>query len=406
MVLTSLGQPRRLRSSHVRQVMVDLNRLAALFDELYGSRPRIFSAPGRVNIIGEHTDYNEGFVLPMAIDRRTDVGIARRDDRRVRVKSLLLDDDGEFNLDDRSTKLEKKWLLYIAGVAWSLIDQGVKLSGADLIIQSQVPIGGGLSSSAALEVATGKALIAVADAHVDDVVLALAAQEGENKFVGARVGIMDQLTSVRGLKEHALLIDCRSLEAKPISLGIPNTAIVVCDTNVKHDLASSAYNERREECERGVELLRQKLPHIRSLRDVTVADLQKYESELPEPIRRRCRHVVTENERTLKAADALAAGDWRTLGRLMRESHESLRDDYEVSSRELDVMVEKASRHPACIGTRMTGGGFGGCTINIVWRPQETSFRNSMIDEYRAATGIQPDVYEVKANDGARVEVV
>jgi galactokinase len=386
--------------------MVDLNQLRSLFEELYGSTPSIFSAPGRVNLIGEHTDYNGGFVLPMAIDRRTYVAIGKRNDRHVRVKSLVLKEDGEFDLDARLLTSEGKWIRYVAGVAWTLVEHGLKLTGADLLIDSDVPIGSGLSSSAALEVATGKALATTAALKIDDVALALAAQQAETVFVGTRVGIMDQLTAVLGRKEHALLIDCRSLEAKPISLAHLKATMVVCNTNVKHDLASSAYNERRAECERGVEHFRQKLPHIRSLRDVTLDQFRKYEGDLPDPVRRRCRHVITENDRTLKAAEALRAGDRETLGSLMKASHESLRDDYEVSSRELDAMVGIALRHEAVIGARMTGGGFGGCTINVVRPDAVEDFSAFVRAEYRAATTIEPDVYVVNADEGAREEIV
>ena len=385
--------------------MVDVNHLRSVFEEIYGSVPRVFSAPGRVNLIGEHTDYNQGFVLPMAIDRRTYVAIGKRNDGRVRAKSLVLKEDGEFELDDRSLASERKWLRYVAGVAWTLTEQGLKLTGADLLIDSDVPIGGGLSSSAALEVATGKAFATIADVNIDDVALALAAQQAETVFVGARVGIMDQLTAVLGRREHALLIDCRSLEANPISLAQLKATMVVCNTNVKHDLASSAYNERRAECEVGVEQLQQKLPHIRSLRDVTLAQFWKYEADLTELVRRRCRHVITENDRTLKAAEALRAGDPETLGSLMKASHESLRDDYEVSSHELDAMVEVAGRHEAVIGARMTGGGFGGCTINVVRPDAVEDFSGFVRDEYRAATNLEPDICVVKADEGAREEV-
>lgn len=385
--------------------MVDVNHLRSVFEEMYGSVSRVFSAPGRVNLIGEHTDYNEGFVLPLAIDRRTYVAIVKRNDRRVRAKSVVLNEEGEFDLDEPSRTLETKWLRYVAGVAWTLVEQGLDLAGADLLIDSEVPIGGGLSSSAALEVATGKALTTIGAVNIDGVALALAAQKAETIFVGARVGVMDQMTAVLGRKEHALLIDCRSLEAKPIPLANFNATLVVCNTNVKHDLASSAYNERRAECERGVELLRRKLPHISSLRDVTLDKFRKCEVDLPEPVRRRCRHVITENDRTLKAAEALQAGDRERLGSLMKASHESLRDDYEVSSSELDTMVEIAWRHEAVFGARMTGGGFGGCTINVVRPDGVEDFSKLVRNEYRAATNVEPDIWVVQADEGAREEV-
>ena len=386
--------------------MVDLNRLAAGFKERYGTTPRVFSAPGRVNLIGEHTDYNDGFVLPMAIDRRTFVAIAPREDRRVRVAAVAMNDAAGFKIDEPTDLSSHKWAKYVAGVAWTLQRRGIDLRGADMMIDSDVPIGAGLSSSAALEVAAGKALIAIADVTIDPKQLALAAQKAEHDFVGAKVGIMDQLAATFGQRQHALLIDCRSLETKEIPLANLHAAIVVCQTNVKHELASSAYNQRRAECEQGVELLRHRLPNIHALRDVSVADFERYENELPEPLRRRCRHVITENARTLKAAKALEDGDRDQLGELMHWSHESLRTDYEVSCRELDMMVEIASRHGGVFGARMTGGGFGGCTINIVRKEALESFTHTVTRDYRAATDLDPDVYVVNAGDGAREEFV
>jgi galactokinase len=386
--------------------MVDLHRLVVQFAERYGATPRVFSAPGRVNIIGEHTDYNDGFVLPMAIDRRTFVAIAPREDRTVRVASVVVNDATEFKIDETADLSTHKWAQYVAGVAWTLQTRGIALRGADLLIDSNVPIGGGLSSSAALEVATGKALTTIANAKIDAKELARAAQKAEHDFVGAKVGIMDQLAATFGRKGHALLIDCRSLEMKQISLANLNAAIVVCNTNVKHELASSAYNQRRAECEQGVELLRTRLTKIRALRDVSVASFEEYADELPQPIRRRCRHVVTENDRTLRAAAALERGDREQLGELMRASHESLRDDYEVSCRELDTMVEIASRQDGVFGARMTGGGFGGCTINVVRGDNVHSFTQSVAKEYRDAMQIDPDVYIVCADDGVREEIV
>lgn len=386
--------------------MVDPNRLVVEFTQRFGTKPRVFSAPGRVNIIGEHTDYNDGFVLPIAIDRRTFVAIAPREDRIVRVASVVVNDATEFKTDEPADLSAHKWAKYVAGVAWSLQTRGVVLRGADLLIDSDVPIGGGLSSSAALEVATGTALTTISGASISRNELARAAQKAEHDFVGAKVGIMDQLAATWGRKGNALLIDCRSLETKQISLANLNAAIVVCNTNVKHQLASSAYNQRRAECEQGVELLRQRLPDTTALRDVSVADFEKYAHELPEPVRRRCRHVVTENSRTLKAAEALGRGDREQLGQLMRASHESLRDDYEVSCRELDLMVEIASLQDGVFGARMTGGGFGGCTINIVRGDHGHEFAEAVAEQYRAATQITPDIYTVGADDGAREEIV
>ena len=382
--------------------MVDRIALANNFADVYGAQPKIFSAPGRVNLIGEHTDYNEGFVLPMAIDRRTYVAAAPGTDRRVRVHTLDLDDSAEFDLDQPTTEIEKRWLAYVAGTTWVLKRRQLDLCGADLMITSDVPIGGGLSSSAALEVSTGQALVTIAGTEIDPVALALAAQEAENVFVGARCGNMDQLTATLGQRDHALLIDCRSLQTKQIELSKLDVQIVVCNTNVKHELASSAYNQRRSECEQGVEILKKKLPSIKALRDVSIEDFMTHENDLPEPIRRRCRHVVTENERTLRAAAACARGDKTQMGKLMKESHESLRDDYEVSCLELDTMVELAWSHPAVFGSRMTGGGFGGCSVNLVAPQRVNDFTEFIADRYREATQINPDIFAVKADDGVR----
>jgi len=386
--------------------MVNLNRLIAEFTERYGTKPRVFSAPGRVNIIGEHTDYNEGFVLPEAIDRRTYAAIAPRKDRVIRVASVALSDAAEFKIDEPSDLSAHQWAKYVAGVAWTLERGGFALRGADMMVDSDVPIGGGLSSSAALEVATGKALTTISEATIELKQLALAAQSAEQDFVGAKVGIMDQLAATLGRKDHALLIDCRSLETRQISLANLNGAMVVCNTNMKHELASSAYNQRRAECEQGVELLRERLPEIRALRDVSVADFEECENKLPEPVRRRCRHIVTENDRTLKAAEALERGDLEQLGELMRQSHKSLRDDYEVSCRELDLMVEIALSQDGVFGARMTGGGFGGCTINVVRETNVKSFTEAVAEEYRAATQITPDIYVVRAADGVCEESI
>jgi galactokinase len=307
----------------------------------------------------------------------------------------------EFDLDAPGPRRRGVWLDYVEGVAAALERRGVRLRGANLALLSDVPVGAGLSSSAALEVSTGLALSSVSGQTVDPVTLALAGQEAEHTYVGAQVGIMDQFVSALGRKGHALLIDCRSRQGTPAPLDTSEAAVVVCDSKVKHALASSEYNTRRAECERGVALLREVLPGIKALRDVSAAEFGRHEGLLPEPVRRRCRHVVTENERTLAAASALRLGDLEEVGRLMSQSHRSLRDDYEVSCRELDVLVGIADESAGVLGARMTGGGFGGCTVNLVRRDALEDFRSAVFERYRLATGVVPAVYVFEPGGGA-----
>ncbi|HEV2800778.1 MAG TPA: galactokinase [Pyrinomonadaceae bacterium] len=383
--------------------MIDTAALRGAFRDLYGTRPRLFRAPGRVNLIGEHTDYNDGFVLPMAIDRETCVAAAPRADRRVRVYSLNVDEHAEFDLDNPGERERGIWLDYVEGVAHALERRGMRLGGADLALSSDVPTGAGLSSSAALEVSTGLALASLAGHEVDRVQLALAGQEAEHTYVGAKVGIMDQFIAALGRVGHALLIDCRTLETEAIPVDTTDTLVAICDTRVKHELSASEYNTRRAECEEGVALLRRAgLANIRALRDVSEADLERYGQALPEKVARRCRHVVTENARTLDASAALKDGRLAEMGRLMLASHESLRDDYEVSCRELDVLVEIAtSLQGTTLGARMTGGGFGGCTVNLVRRDRLESFQETITREYTSATGLAPNIYISEAGEGA-----
>ncbi|MDX6693469.1 MAG: galactokinase [Blastocatellia bacterium] len=383
--------------------MIEANALRVAFGERFGGgEPRLFAAPGRVNMIGEHTDYNEGFVLPMAIDRATVVAARTNGSRRVRVHSLNLDETAEFDLDAPGPRQRGIWLDYVEGVAQSLLARGLALRGADMLLASDVPVGAGLSSSAALEISVGSALLGVSEIELGKVELALAGQRAEHDYVGTKCGIMDQLVAACGRRGHALLIDCRSLEITPIPLNTAGTTIAICDTRVKHELSSSEYNTRRAECERGVELLKSWLPGIRSLRDVSLSDLQAHEEKLPEPVRSRCRHVVTENSRTLAAADALRADDFGEMGQLMYASHVSLRDDYEVSSRELDVLVEIAATVEGVYGSRMTGGGFGGCTVNLLRRAALEKFQEQVAAEYNKATGTTATIYISEPGDGAR----
>lgn len=382
--------------------MVDIQALRNSFQQLYKQTPRFFSAPGRVNLIGEHTDYNDGFVLPMAINRRTVVAAAANEDGIVRVNSLNLNDSAVFDLEQKYSPGGPRWVNYVEGVARVLSESGNAISGANLTISSNVPIGSGLSSSAALEMSVGLAMVSMSGTHIDLVDLARAAQQAEHRYAGTKSGLMDQLSAAFGRKGHALLIDCRSLERTAIPLNIGEIAVVVCNTNVKHELAGSEYNARRAECEQGVELLRQRMPEIRALRDVRLTAFEANQDALPEPIKRRCRHVITENERTLRAAEALRHHDIVSFGRLMQESHRSLRDDYEVSCRELDVMVDVAMEQEGVAGARMTGGGFGGCTVNLVEMRMVDQFCERVAKGYEERTGIESSINVVEAEDGVQ----
>ena len=381
---------------------VDTGNLRAEFQEIYNCEPRFFRAPGRVNLIGEHTDYNGGFVLPMAIERGTTVAAAVRDDRKIRILSVNVNEAGEINLDAPEKTRRGTWLDYIEGMARILERRNIILRGADLLINSDVPSGAGLSSSAALEISVGLALSEISASPIEKVQLALAGQAAEHEFVGAKVGIMDQYISALGRKNHALLIDCRSLEAEQIPFAAQDSVIVICDSKVKHKLAASEYNTRRAECEKAVEILREFLPGITQLRDVGIRDFERYAAHLPEIIRKRCRHVVTENERTLNAAEALKKSDLNEFGRLMWLSHASLCDNYEVSCRELDLLVEIASQCEGVLGGRMTGGGFGGSTVNLVQRGSVENFTKRISDEYRRRTNNETAVYVSNAADGAK----
>jgi len=360
-----------------------------------------YRAPGRINLIGEHTDYNDGFVLPVAIDRYTTVLATRRSDRRLTARSDGYADAVDIDLDAPGSGPTGSWSDYVRGVAAILERRGHRLVGADLTIGSDVPAGAGLSSSAALEVSTGYALLHLANQPIDRTDLALAAQQAEHEFAGTRCGLMDQYIVCHGREGHALLLDTRTLAATWLPLPT-DVAVVVCNTMTKHALASDGYNERRADCEAGVRALAVRLPRIRALRDVSYADLEANADVLPERVYRRCRHVVTENARTLSAADALRDGDLARFGVLMAASHASLRDDYDVSTRELDAMVEAAMASDGVIGARMTGGGFGGCTVNLVHAASAPQFARDVARGYEARTGRAPEIYTCRASAGVR----
>ncbi|MBZ5682654.1 MAG: galactokinase [Acidobacteriia bacterium] len=377
------------------------SELAGRFEHIYGSVPRIFRAPGRVNLIGEHTDYNDGYVMPAAIGFFTQVAIAPRSDRKLVVRSEEFERDFEFDLDHLPQSRVGAWCDYVLGVASVLQQEGHALRGANLLVRGEVPIGAGLSSSAAVEVASALALLSLNGAAMALPEVAKLCQRSENNFVGARVGIMDQFVSCMGKAGHAFFLDCRSLEFKLVPMP-PDIRLVVCNTMVKHALASGSYNQRREECEEGVKILARWDPAIRALRDVSLELLERHAKDLSEDVYKRCLHVVREDQRVLDAAECLRKGDLKRLGELMRDSHRSLRDLYEVSCRELDVMVEAAEGLPGYCGGRMTGGGFGGCTVSLVHSANAEDFAQEIAKRYEAATGIKPNVYVCSAEDGAQ----
>jgi galactokinase len=380
--------------------MSDASDLSAKFRSRFGGEPVTYRAPGRVNLIGEHTDYNDGFVLPVAIGFSCWVSVAPRNDRKIALYSENFDESIEADLDNVKIHATGKWPDYPLGVAWILEKAGYHLGGANIYIRGQVPLGAGLSSSAALEVSTGYALLDLAHRPIELTKLALLCQKAENEFVGARVGIMDQFISCHGQAGNALLLDCRSLDFHllPLPRGV---RLVICNTMVQHKLGTSAYNVRRTECEEGVRLLSKVLPGIRALRDVSLPNLELHRGLLTETVYKRCRHVITENFRTREAASALRKHEPAMLRDLMAESHKSLRDDYEVSCRELDLMVDLAMQQDGVIGARMTGGGFGGCTINLVNAEDSEKFRDRISKGYEDATGFQPNIYVCEASQGA-----
>lgn len=381
---------------------IDTTRLVSAFRELYGADPRVFSAPGRVNLIGEHTDYNDGFAMPMAIERRTHVAAAPRSDRLVHVSSVNMRDSQVFDLDAPGPKQRGMWLDYVEGMAQALRAEGLKIGGASLLIDSDIPAGSGLSASAALELAVGLALAALGgQSEPERLQLARAGQWAEHTYVGTHCGIMDQYISALGKSDHAMLLDCRNLERTFVPMDLTQAEVLICDTKVRHSLATSEYNRRREECAEGVALLSRVLPNVHSLRDVGSQAFAEGADRLPEVIRARCRHVVTENERALRGAEALTTGDLPLFGKLMEASHQSLRDDYEVSCRELDAVVEMAQRTPGVYGARMTGGGFGGAAVALIEPSKTEQIQDEFSRAFAAEFGTSLGLFATRACHGA-----
>lgn len=381
---------------------INAEKLADIFHQEYGTRAAVFSAPGRVNLIGEHTDYNDGFVLPSAIGFYAHVAVAPRPDRKLVFRSTGFAQAFEADLSETPKKLGG-WCDYVLGVAVQLEKAGVRVSGANILVHGEVPIGAGLSSSAALEVASAMAFLNLAKAEMRLKEVARLCQRAENEFVGAHVGIMDQFVSCHGRKDNAVMLDCRSLDYELVPIP-ESVKFVICNTMVKHELSGGEYNVRREQCEAGVQILAKAYPEVRALRDVSVGQLEAQRREMPELIYKRCLHVVQEDDRVVETVQRLRGGDMKLVGQLMAESHASLRDLYEVSCAELDAMVESAQGLPGFIGGRMTGGGFGGCTVNLVEEADAAEFAEKIAERYHGKVGIAPNVYVCSAADGAGAE--
>lgn len=385
--------------------------LAALHFASYNVPAQLYRAPGRVNLIGEHTDYSGGFVMPAAIDFSTLIAISSRTDGRLLAHSVNFNEridhplaaflDARFA--ERRAGAPNHWSDYPAGVLWALREHGVPIDhGFSLTIVGDVPLGAGLSSSAALEVATAFAVLGATSFDLPLTKIALLCQRAENAFVGANVGIMDQFVSCCGAQDNAVMIDTRFLTYTLAPIP-PTVRIVICNSMVKHSLAEGdgGYNTRRAEMEAGLHILQQHRPEIQALRDATMDDLAKWGAEMKPESLRRCRHVITEDDRVLAAVAAFQANDLARFGQLMHEAQLSFRNDFEASCPEIDILVDLANRQPGCFGARLTGGGFGGCTVNLVAADHAPAFVEAMHAGYLAATGIAAEIYTSRASAGA-----
>lgn len=371
-------------------------RVTRAFKQRFDALPEtIVRAPGRVNLIGEHTDYNDGFVLPMAIDRALWIALRPRSDQRVLLYSLDFDIPADFSLQE--IEHSQGWTEYVRGIAWVLSESGYPLHGWEGVITGDVPIGAGLSSSAALEISLAKAFWAVSEWGWNGRQIAKLSRKADNQWVGISSGIMDQMISAEGKAGHALLIDCRSLETSAVPLP-PQTRVIVLDTATRRGLVDSAYNERVTQCQAAARYFQ-----VSALRDVSLEMFEAKKDGLDQVTRKRARHVITENARTLAAVAAMRRGDAHTLGGLMIASHQSLRDDYGVSSEELDIMAELALQNKACYGARMTGAGFGGCAVALVSEGEAELFSHNISPAYQKATGLKPKIYICAAANGAEV---
>jgi galactokinase len=379
-----------------------MERTAALFARCFGHPPRwVVAAPGRVNLIGEHTDYNDGFVLPMAIQRYVVIAADANPSRQVTLHSVTTGETASFNVRPKVERGAPDWSNYVRGVIAGFQGRKRQVGGFDAVIESTLPYGGGLASSAALEVATATLLEAMVGAVLDPIEKALLCQQAEHDFAGVPCGIMDQFTSILARENHALLLDCRSRTTTPVPLTDPAVTVLIVNTNIRHKLAESEYAKRRSRCEEAARVLK-----VAALRDATLDLLKAARRQMEPVVFRRARHVISENERTLQAAQAIQASDWAKVGELMYASHTSLREDYEVSCPELDAVVEIAQEMGAAagvIGCRMTGGGFGGCAVSLVKTEAVQQITRKLDELYEKKTGQQTSIFSSRPAGGASI---
>lgn len=379
---------------------VDEAEVLRAHEQRFGRGGEVFAAPARVNLIGEHTDYTGGLVMPMAIGFSTVAVVSPREDGRAVFYSENYGEEASFEISTLKQEPRGNWSDYPAGVLWSLMQEGIKVSGFNMNLKGDVPLGAGLSSSASIEVATAMALLSRAQTELSLEKIATVCRRAENEYVGAQTGIMDQFVVAGGVKHRAMMLDCRSLGFELLPLP-DEIRVVICNSMVKHEHSEGEYGDRRGEVEAGQALLKKERKGVELLRDATLEDLEACKGKMPAGSFARCKHIITENARVLKARESLLESDMEQFGRLMVEAHASMRDDFAASCEEVDALVEIAMRQPGCFGARITGGGFGGCTVNVVRVENAEAFVASVREEYRKAIGIVAECFVCEPSDGA-----
>lgn len=377
-----------------------MNPFISAFEKKFNKKPHLFKSPGRINLIGDHTDYNDGFVLPAAIDKGILMAISLNGTNYCHIQSLDFEDEAEIDLTLPLKPTEKGWLNYIIGVIAQFQKEGLDIKGFDCVFGGNIPIGSGLSSSAALECVTVRALMDLNGYELPLIKQIKMAQKAEHEFAGVLCGIMDQFASVMGKANQAIRLDCRMLDFQYIPMELGDYTLILVDSKVKHNLGDSAYNKRQEECQTGLRIIQKSFPSVKALRDVSLPMLMALRSDLDPVIFRRCHHVVSENQRVLDACKALENDNIHDLGQLMYLSHSSLSNDYQVSCEELDFLVEQAKLHPEILGARMMGGGFGGCTINLLHKDFVEEFTTQVSESFSKKFSHFPGIYEVSISEG------